>query len=39
METTGGILVERANVDVVPAGLSATHRHRDVKTHWVRLVA
>ncbi len=39
METTGGILVERTNIDVVPAELSATDHLRDFETHWIRLAA
>ena len=39
MEATGGILVERADIAVVPAELSATAHLRDVKAHWIRLAA
>ena len=37
MEATERTLVERADIDVVPAELSATDRLTDVPTSWVRL--
>ena len=39
MEATGSILVERADIAVVPAELSAIQAFQDVKTHWVHLAA
>lgn len=37
MEATGSTLVDRADIAVVPAKLSAVDKLEDIRTHWARL--